>query len=92
MKKFLKWTGLLLVALIAGLVIAVFSRQNLTFEAEYPNITASSDSSIIARGEYLVYGPAHCSGCHSPLEYQERLAKGEKLPFEAAKPLSTSAH
>lgn len=82
MKKFLKWTGILLVLLIAGLVIAVFSRQNLTFEAEYPNISASTDSSIIARGEYLVYGPAHCSGCHSPLEYQERLAKGEKLPLE----------
>ena len=65
MKKILKWTGILLLLLVVALVITVYSRQHLTFEAPYPDITASPDSAVIARGAYLVNGPAHCTGCHT---------------------------
>jgi mono/diheme cytochrome c family protein len=30
-----------------------------------PNIAASTDPEVIARGRYLVYGPARCSQCHA---------------------------
>ena len=81
-KKILKWTGIVLGSIIIIFVALVFLRQNRKFSAAYPNIHASKDSAIIARGEYLVFGPAHCSGCHSPKENQERINKGEKLPLQ----------
>jgi len=36
-----------------------------TFEAPVPDIHASTDTAIIARGRYLAYGPAHCVECHT---------------------------
>src|SRR5262245_30435085 len=80
-KKILKWTGIILGSLIIIFVILVFSLQNKTFSASYPNIHASTDSAVIARGQYLAYGPAHCSGCHSPAANQERINNGEHLPL-----------
>lgn len=51
MKKILKWTGSVLLLAILVFVITVFSRQDLKFEAPYPEITASADSAVIARGD-----------------------------------------
>lgn len=31
-----------------------------------PGFTARSSNAVLARGEYLVEGPGHCSACHSP--------------------------
>jgi mono/diheme cytochrome c family protein len=84
MKKFLKilkWTGIGILTIIIGLVVFVFARANRTFEAPYPEIAASLDSSLIARGEYLVYGPAHCAYCHAPTSEIPRLNAGEKVPM-----------
>ncbi|MFN8775490.1 MAG: c-type cytochrome [Flavobacteriales bacterium] len=80
--KFMKWVGIILVLLVAGLVITILSTHDKTYEAPYPDIHASTDSAVIARGRYLAYGPAHCSGCHSPLSNWERIAAGEELPLE----------
>ncbi|MFN0031336.1 MAG: c-type cytochrome [Flavobacteriales bacterium] len=80
--KILKWTFIVLLLILGVLVVAVYARQGKTYDAPYPEIAAVQDSSVLARGEYLIYGPAHCSGCHSPLEFQERIAKGERLPLE----------
>jgi mono/diheme cytochrome c family protein len=80
--KILKWAGLALIVIVAGLVLTVFVRQNKTYEAPLPELAAVSDSSMIARGKYLVYGPAHCSGCHSPLSNWEAIAAGAELPLE----------
>lgn len=63
--KTLKWTGILLMLAIIILVITILGRQDLKFDAPYPDIHASADSALIARGNYLVNGPAHCSGCHT---------------------------
>ena len=82
LKKILKWTGIVLGSLIIIFVVLVFLRQNRKFNAAYPDIHASKDSAIIARGQYLAFGPAHCSGCHSPAANQERINKGERLPLE----------
>ncbi len=64
MKKLLKWTGIILGSLVLGVVIVVWLMQYKTFDAAYPDIRASTDSSIVARGKYLVMGPAHCTACH----------------------------
>jgi mono/diheme cytochrome c family protein len=80
--KILKWGGIGLVLLLTGFFIYVFSRQGAKYDAPYPEITAVTDSAVLARGEYLVYGPAHCSGCHSPLDKQSLLAEGEHIPLE----------
>jgi mono/diheme cytochrome c family protein len=83
--KILKWTGIVLAVLIVGLVITVSLRQNLKFDAPYPDIKASTDSAVIARGQYLVYGMAHCADCHADPANAERVAKGEIVPLVGGK-------
>lgn len=74
--KFLKWAGIFLALLVAGLAIFVLANQNRTFDAPYPQIFASKDSAIIGRGKYLFYGPAHCLDCHSAVEDLEKVEQG----------------
>src|SRR5688572_28548757 len=38
--------------------------ERRTYDPGFPAIRASGDPGVIARGRYLVHGPAHCSGCH----------------------------
>jgi mono/diheme cytochrome c family protein len=64
-KKILKWTGIIVLVIITGVSITTASRQHLKYEAPYPDVKASSDTAIIARGRHLVYNVAHCVGCHS---------------------------
>ena len=64
-KKILKWTGISLLIVILIFAGVVASKQNQKFDAPFPDIHASKDSSIIAKGKYLFYGPAHCMDCHS---------------------------
>ncbi|TMI68968.1 MAG: cytochrome c [Bacteroidetes bacterium] len=63
-KKILKWTGIVLLVLITVLSITVAARQNLKYDAPYPNIKASTDTAVINRGRHLVYTTAHCINCH----------------------------
>lgn len=79
--KILKWFGIVLITLIVGFIIFVYGRANRTYDAPYPEITASLDSTLIARGEYLVYGPGHCAFCHTPSSEIRRLNAGEKVPL-----------
>jgi mono/diheme cytochrome c family protein len=81
MKKIFKYLGLFLLLLILGLVISVALRQNRTFEAPLPEISAKKDSATIAKGKYLFYGPAHCMDCHASMEDIEKVEHGiEVLP------------
>ena len=79
--KILKWTGIGILIVIIGFVIFVYARAGRTYDAPYPEITASLDSSVIARGEALVNGPAHCADCHAPISEHARLNAGEKVPM-----------
>ena len=63
-RKILKWTGIVLLSLILLIVLIVSFRQNLKYDSPYPAIKASADSTIIARGKEIVFGPAHCADCH----------------------------
>lgn len=43
-----------------------------------PEISASDDPEVVARGDYLVNSVAHCGACHSPVEEFTSLGAGEK--------------
>lgn len=86
LKKILKWTGIVIVSLIVILAITVACRQNLKYEASYPDIRASTDSSVLARGRYLAFGPAHCADCHGAPESRELMMKGEEVPLSGGMP------
>src|SRR5262245_35632458 len=81
-KKILKWTFITILSIAVIFVILVFSLQNKTFDAPYPNLQSTNDSATIARGKYLAYGPAHCSGCHAPLSDQQKVINGEEVAFK----------
>lgn len=75
--KLLKWFALTVVTVVILFIVYVFIRPESTFDAPYPEITASKDSSLIARGKYLVYGPAHCAYCHAPANDFKKVEAGE---------------
>jgi mono/diheme cytochrome c family protein len=72
-RKILKWTLIVVLVIIAGVTLTTIFRQHLKYDAPYPNIKASTDTAIIARGKHLVVGPAHCIDCHSPLPNKDSL-------------------
>lgn len=84
MKTFLKiLLGIITIVIVAivGLIIYVNTSYNKTFDVDYPSVQISTDSAVLARGEYLVYGPAHCANCHISLDQFEAVERGEKVPL-----------
>ncbi len=79
--KILKWTGIVLGAFILVLVVFVNIRGNRTYDAPLPDLAASQDSAIIARGKYLAFGPAHCVSCHAPMDKFSEIEKGLEMPL-----------
>lgn len=75
--KILKWTGIIILLLIAGVAATVWLRQDLRYEGPYPNVKSSKDSAMIARGKELVFGPAHCADCHSLQNADSLFALGQ---------------
>jgi mono/diheme cytochrome c family protein len=79
MKKIL----LVLVGLIFVMFIGLYGFVSLTwdkeYDAPYPDIHASTDSAMIARGGYLVNGAGHCTTCHIPMDKMEAAEKGEPM-------------
>lgn len=85
MKKILKWTGIVLLVLIIGFTTVVYFMQGKKYDAPYPAIHASADSAVIARGRYLVSGPAHCADCHAPDSAYKRVLNGEVVNLSGGK-------
>ncbi|NUM32777.1 MAG: c-type cytochrome [Bacteroidetes bacterium] len=81
MKKIFKRIFLVLAIILIVLVSFVLSSWNKKFDVSMPDIKASTDSAIIARGKYLVYGPSHCATCHIPMEKYNDVEKGEQIPL-----------
>lgn len=79
--KVLKWTGIVLLVAVALIVLFVQFTWNKKFDAPYPDIKASTDSAVIARGKYLAYGPAHCGTCHVPINKIMDVEGGEIIPL-----------
>lgn len=80
-KKIFLGLLILVVVLVIGFVLLVLARYDRTFEAPYPQITASTDSAIIARGRYLAMGPAHCGECHSSVSELSKVVAGGESSF-----------
>lgn len=81
LKKILLWGSVSVVLIVLLFLILVSVRQNRTFEAPYPDIHASKDSALIKRGEYLAFGPAHCSECHGDPDMRKQLEAGLAIPL-----------
>lgn len=81
LKKILKWTGITLLVLIVIISVYVAIRQSRTYEAPFPKVTISTDSATLARGEYLVFGPAHCADCHGDQSQLEIINSGGIVPL-----------
>jgi len=81
LKKIGKWTAIVILLILFLGTITVFSRQNLHYEAPYPDIKASTDSAVIARGRHLVFGPAHCINCHNPNNPDSLVALEQEVPL-----------
>lgn len=84
-KKIGKWTGIILLLIIAGVSITAASRQNMKYEAPYPDIKASADTAIIAKGRHLVLNTAHCVGCHSVANVDSIDFNKEELPLSGGR-------
>jgi mono/diheme cytochrome c family protein len=67
--------------LIVGIILFIQFTWHKKYDAPYPNIHASKDSAIIARGKYLAYGPMHCATCHVPPDHLSEIEAGKELPL-----------
>ena len=65
--------------LITGVTVTVMARQNIKYDRPYPTVTASADTSVILRGKELVFGAAHCAGCHSTTNADSLLKLGREV-------------
>jgi mono/diheme cytochrome c family protein len=69
--------SVLVLTVIASLFVAtVLVASRRKFDAPYPRIESSHDAAVVARGRYLVYGPAHCVNCHTPKSEDEAIKAG----------------
>lgn len=82
MRTFLKIIAGIFI-IVVGLVLYIQLTWQVSFDEEYPvkEITIEADSAMLAHGEYLVYGPAHCVHCHAPISELAKVEAGEKVPL-----------
>jgi mono/diheme cytochrome c family protein len=80
-KKILKWTGIVLLFIITAFSITTAARQNMKYEAPYPDIKASTDTTVINRGRHVVYTLAHCKDCHYKGNSDSIIALGQDVPL-----------
>lgn len=80
-KRIFKWAGAILLLIVVCISAVTPLRQNLKFDAPYPELIASTDTAVIARGKELVLGAAHCVDCHSTSKVDSLLAAGIEPPL-----------
>ncbi|MGC4100749.1 c-type cytochrome [Ferruginibacter sp.] len=81
LKRILKWTGIILLVLVTGTAIVTASRQNMKYDAPYPEIHASKDSAVISKGRHIANAIAHCNDCHSKSNNDSLLSLGQDVPL-----------
>lgn len=80
LKKILLIVVSLIVVLVLGIYIYVQTSWDKKYDWPGPALKTSTDSTIIARGKYLVHGPAHCNSCHvSDLQIWLKVIKEKRL-------------
>ena len=80
MLKIAKVVGIGAAVLGSAAGIYVARSWDRVWNVPEPNLHASTDPAIIKRGEYLVYGPAHCVECHvsSPDDIERAADRGTR--------------
>lgn len=74
---------------VMGLAGYVQLNWDRTYDVPYPDLAVSTDSAVIARGRYLVHGPAHCSNCHvGSFDEMVRADVGEDVPMRGGVPFA----
>jgi mono/diheme cytochrome c family protein len=71
----------LVVVVVGALAIYVASRQNLRYPAPSVTLAASTDSSVIERGRYVVRTVANCALCHGDMAQRDALRSGADIPL-----------
>jgi mono/diheme cytochrome c family protein len=79
--KIVKFLLIIIVIAAGGIVTYALTSYEKKFDAPYPEITASTDSAVIARGRHLAMGPAHCADCHAPVSEIAKVLAGEEVPL-----------
>jgi mono/diheme cytochrome c family protein len=80
---FLKYAVAILLLATVAIAVYVSSTWDRIYDVAVPDVHASSDPEVIERGEYLVYGPAHCVECHASSTAEFRsLADGKRPPLK----------
>jgi mono/diheme cytochrome c family protein len=78
MLKIVRVIGIVTLALGASGAIYVARTWNRVWDLPEPDLHASADPEVIKRGEYLVYGPAHCVECHTDSSDDVERASGRE--------------
>lgn len=76
--------GVSALALLAVLAFVTWVQltYDRVYDVPYPDLQVSTDPDVIAHGEYLVRGPAHCGLCHGgAVEDSKRAETGEAIPL-----------
>lgn len=81
-KKIALGVGGVVVVAVVGFVGYVQLSWDKTYDIPMPDLKATDDPEVIARGKYLVHGPAHCSNCHvASFDEFRRADAGEDIPM-----------
>ena len=83
-RRLLGWVALGLVVVVVVTSLYVWRNWDRSYDdIPAPGLHASTDPVVIARGEYLVYGPAHCVECHVSnfAEYDRWAETGVPVPL-----------
>lgn len=81
LRKVLLIAGLVVLVAIGAAAAFVASRQHLTFDAQYPTVAASSDSTVVERGRYIVRDVAPCASCHGDPSQRPAYMMGADVPL-----------
>jgi mono/diheme cytochrome c family protein len=79
--KILGGTVVVIAALALILAGVILVRADRRFDAPYPQVRATNDPALIARGEYIANGPGHCINCHTLNSEAPSIAKGATPPL-----------
>lgn len=70
---------------VVAFAIFVAARQHLRFDAPYPEVAASADTAIIARGRYIVRSLASCADCHGATTRMAEASEGMDIPLSGGR-------
>ncbi|HTK69317.1 MAG TPA: cytochrome c [Candidatus Eisenbacteria bacterium] len=81
LRRILLGLVLLIALTVVGVAIFIASRQNLRFNPPEPEIAASADSAVIARGHYVVRVVGNCAECHGATDHAKDYEAGADVPL-----------